>query len=187
MGGFSLSYAPLDSDILFSTTIKEGPVVFAVWCAILASKDQDGVTALNPESLALLMSNPEKGLVASLEEIQAAWKTLAAPDLKSRNQEHGGRRIIPTEDGRWIVVSHEKYRVKHQKLHRQEQLRFAKQRQREREKAEKSEAGSGAPPEDRCEVCGEAAEVAVAGARFCVNHASTWTGYPAVADDEVPI
>jgi len=37
---------------------------------------------------------------------------------------------------------------------------------------------------DLCEVCGEAAEVAVAGARFCVNHAPT---IPAVSDDEEPI
>jgi len=125
-----MSYAPLDSDVLFSTTIKEGPVVFAVWCAILASKDQDGVTALNPESLALLMRTSD------VEGMRAAWEVLAAPDPKSRNPEHEGRRIIPSGDGRWIVVSHERYRLKHQKLVRREQLRAAKERQRAREKGE---------------------------------------------------
>lgn len=141
-----MSYAPLDSDVLFSTTIKEGPVVFAVWCAILASKDQDGVTALNPESLALLMSKPGEGRVVSVETIAEAWNVLAAPDPRSRNPEHEGRRIIPTEDGRWLVVSHERYRLKHQKLRRQEQLRDAKARQRERERA-----AAGPPPEEPAE------------------------------------
>ena len=162
-----MSYAPLDSGVLFSTTIKEGPVVFAVWCAILASKDQDGFTELNPETLVGLMSNPLEGKIADYGAIKSAWETLAGPDEGSKNQEHGGRRIIPTPDGRWWVVSHEKYRLKHSKAVREEQLRQAKQRQRAREKAEKSAASE----PDLCEVCGEAAEVAVAGARFCVNHA----------------
>lgn len=143
-----MSYAPLDSDILYSTTIKEGPMVFAVWCAILASKDQDGVTALNPESVALLMSDPKEQRFQPVEPIEEAWKVLTSPDPGSRNQEHQGRRIIPTGDGRWLVVSHEHYRQKHQKLRRQEQLRDAKARQREREAREKLFTGEQQPEED---------------------------------------
>lgn len=126
-------------------------MVFAVWCAILASKDQDGVTALNPESLALLMSKPGNGHHADVGAIQSAWDVLSAPDPGSRNKEHEGRRIIPVGDGRWLVVSHEKYRQKHQKLRRQEQLRDAKARQREREAREKA----GLPPRPEDEVVEE--------------------------------
>lgn len=129
-----MSFAPLDSEVLFSTTIREGPLVFAVWCAILASKDQDGFTGLTPESLAALMSDPKSGRIQRVEEIEAAWGVLSSPDPGSRNQEFQGRRIIPTGDGRWLVVSHEKYRVKYNRAVRIEQLRIAKARQREKEK-----------------------------------------------------
>jgi hypothetical protein len=149
--GGPVSYAPLDSDILYSTTIKEGPVVFAVWCAILASKDQYGVTALNPESLMALMSKPTEGRIADLAAIREAWDILAGPDPDSHNQDFEGRRIIPTADGRWLVVSHERYRLKHQKLRRLEQLRDAKARQRERERAAGVNEAPPVPPEDEGE------------------------------------
>ena len=169
-----MSYAPLDSGVLFSTTIKEGPVVFAVWCSILASKDQDGFTELNPETLVGLMSNPLEGKIADYGAIKAAWEILAGPDAGSKNQDHQGRRIIPTPDGRWWVVSHEKYRLKHSKAVREEQLRQAKQRQRAREKA----AAAGGEGGDKCDVCGEAAEEAVAGLRFCARHRPDDDGGP---------
>lgn len=171
-----MSYAPLDSDILYSTTIKEGPMVFAVWCAILASKDQDGVTALNPESVALLMSDPKEQRFQPLEPIEEAWGVLTAPDPGSRNKEHEGRRIIPTGDGRWLVVSHEHYRQKHQKLRRQEQLRDAKARQREREKAA---SGNGGFHGETCGDCGATAVVARGGRFLCESCGSE--------GDEAPI
>lgn len=170
-----MSYAPLDSGVLFSTTIKEGPVVFAVWCAILASKDQDGFTELNPETLVGLMSNPLEGKIADYGAIKSAWETLAGPDEGSKNQDHQGRRIIPTPDGRWWVVSHEKYRLKHSKAVREEQLRQAKQRQRAREKA---------AAEQKCAVCLEGPVVgAVQGALLCEKHFAE----DSAPDDEAPI
>jgi hypothetical protein len=122
-----VSYAPLDSDALFSTTFAKGPLPWAIFTAILSQKDQDGVTAVTPEVLAALWRLP-------VETIKAAWDELAAPDPRSKNKEHEGRPIIPTGDGRWLVVSHEKYRTKHRIEQRQETVRQAKRRQREREK-----------------------------------------------------
>jgi hypothetical protein len=101
-----MPYAPLDSDSLFSTAFMAGPLPWAVWTAILASKDKDGLTSLNPEILSRLWQ-------VDLADVQKAWDHHAKPDAKSKNKEHDGARIVPTEDGRWKVVSHEKYRSKH--------------------------------------------------------------------------
>ena len=131
-----MSYAPLDSESLFSSAFMAGPLPWAVWCAILASKDQDGMTALNPEALARMWR-------IDIEIVQKAWDVHTKPDKLSKNKEHDGCRLIPTPDGRWLVVSHEQYRDKFREERRKEQLRLAKQRQREREKAAKAFA----PPE----------------------------------------
>lgn len=173
-----MSFAPLDSEILFSTTIKQGPMVFAVWCAILASKDEMGVTALNPETLVGLMSDPLEGRIADYGAIKAAWEVLAAPDPKSKTQEFEGRRIIPSGDGRWVVVNHEKYRIKHQREVRKIQLLVAKQKQRRKEK------------QGVCEVegCGEPAETAVEGRLFCLAHEPVRRYVSTeLADDDAPI
>jgi len=123
-------YAPLDSEALFSSAFMEGPLPWAVWTAILASKDKDGLTSLNPTALARMWRVDE-------EEVQKAWDVHTSPDPKSKNKEYQGRRLIPTEDGRWLVVSHAQYRERFREEKRREQLRLAKQRQREREKREK--------------------------------------------------
>jgi hypothetical protein len=157
-----VSYAPLDADVLYSTTIKEGPVVFAVWCAILASKDQDGISALNPETAAVLMSNPLEGKLADFEAIKAAWDVLASPDPKSKNKAHEGRRIIPTGDGRWFVVSHEKYRTKHRKYERKEANAEYQRRHRAKVKDKAAEV---------CAVCDGPGPIAAFGGYFCEEHA----------------
>ncbi len=119
-------FTPLDSDLVYSTVFSEGPLVFAIWCALLATKDLDGLTALTPEFLA-------KQWNMDLAEIEKAWSVHTSPDLKSKNQEFEGKRIIPSGDGRWFVVSHLKYRSKYKPQARLDQLREAKRRQRERD------------------------------------------------------
>ena len=200
-----MAYTPLDSDLLTSTLLKEGPVVLSAFVLILASRDRFGETSIQPATVASLLR-------ISDEEAEEAFRVLSEPDPKSRNRDEDGRRIVPIGDGRWMIVSNEKYQYRASKA-------AATERQRKHREKVKGGNGSaearggvdvspGVSPElpalsgrpsglshssadlsrlDLCEVCGEAAEVAVAGARFCVNHASTWTGYPAVADDEVPI
>lgn len=107
-----MSYTPLDDGITMSTvSICGGPVVLAVWTVIMASTDQDGVTKLTPRALEALWSKSRDPL--TLEAIEAAWEYLASPDEGSANKDHAGRRIVPTDDGRWLVVSHEKYRERH--------------------------------------------------------------------------
>lgn len=85
--------------------------MIAVWTCILASKDQDGITKLTPRAIKLLWADSLEP--RSLEEIEHAWSYLCSPDPQSGNPDHAGRRLVPTGDGRWQVVSHEKYRDRH--------------------------------------------------------------------------
>ena len=171
-----MSFGTVDKGLLASSLLDHGPLPVAIMFLITAEKDKYGVTTLNPRIVSKLLRIP----LAVAEE---GWNILASPDPESSNPDHEGRRLIPHGKGKWLVVSHEKYAAEHSLALKRERDREAQERHRRRVK----EALEGAPPADLCEVCGETAEVAVAGARFCVNHASTWTGYPAVADDEVPI
>ncbi len=124
-----MSYAPLDSQSLFSTAFRAGPLEWAVWTAILAAKDQDGFVSISPDALAALWT-------CDVGPIQKAWDVHASPDPKSKNKEYEGRRIIPMDDGRWLVVSHEYYRDKHREAARKEASRVAKARQRAKVKGE---------------------------------------------------
>lgn len=123
-----MGYTPLDEEVIYSTVFRQGPMVFAVWCAVLAAADQDGMTALNPKALELLWDHK-----VHMKHINEAWDRLTSPDPDSKNREHAGRRIIPTEDGRWFVVSHQKYRDKFRAEVRRMQVADAKRRQRERD------------------------------------------------------
>lgn len=130
-----MPYTPLDSSALYSTAFRTGPLPWAVWTAILAAMDSDGVVSINPSFLAAQWPG------VSRAEIEEAWSVHTKPDPDSKNEEFEGRRLIPYEGGRWLVVSHQEYRNKYSKAIRAEQLRAAKQRQRQREKI--SQPGNG--------------------------------------------
>jgi len=129
-----MPYTPLDHAALYSTAFRTGAIEWAVWTAILAAQDSDGNVAINPAFLAVQWSMDES-------EVQKAWDVHTHPDPKSKNIEHDGRRIIPLGDGRWHVVSFDKYKDRYRKEVRSEQLRLAKQKQRLREKLEREAKG----------------------------------------------
>lgn len=122
-----MPFTPLDSQSLYSSAFMSGALPWAVWTAILSSIDADGTTALSPAYLAAIWHLSE-------DEIRQAWNVHTEPDPKSKNTSHGGRRMIPMEDGRWLVVSYERYREKYRPEFRKEMARIAKQRQRAKEK-----------------------------------------------------
>lgn len=123
-----MTYAPLDADLLNSSVMLEGPLVLAVWCAVLASKDKDGVTSIKPKTLCALWSRAPDA--PTLDAVVTAWEVLRAADPDSANPEHCGARIVPTDDGRWKVVSHNKYRERYSQEKRRTQLVEAQQRLR---------------------------------------------------------
>jgi len=119
-----MSYAPLDDGFIHSTTFRMGPIHAAVWAAILSSKDEMGVTSLSPVTLALIWKIDESIL-------QKVWDELATADPKSKSREYEGRRMVPTDDGRWLVTGHVKYRDKHQVQRRRDQVAAATRKWRE--------------------------------------------------------
>jgi hypothetical protein len=149
-----MSYTPLDSDLLTSTLLKEGPVVVSAFVLILASRDRFGETSIQPATVASLLR-------ISDEEAEDAFRVLSEPDPKSRNRDCEGRRIVPIADGRWMIVSSEKYQYRASK---------ASAAERQRKHRGKVKAGAGASAEV-CAQCGSGeVEGAVGGEYRCRAH-----------------
>jgi len=177
-----MSFGTVDKGLLASSLLDHGPLPVAMMFLIVTEKDKYGVTTLNPRIMSKLLGIP-------MALAQEGWDILTSPDPASSNPEHEGRRLIPFGDGKWLVVSHAKYAAEHSLALKRQRDKDAQQRHRDRlkeaEKAEKSTADAGHSDRDVCDVCGEPAEVAVAGARFCRKHAPDLPGDP--EDDGGPI
>jgi hypothetical protein len=145
-----MPYTPLDSQAMFSTAFLEGPLPWAIWTAILSTADQDGITSLSPLYLARAWRMP-------VEEIAKAWDIHTQPDPSSKNKEHEGRRLIETDNGRWLVVSHAQYRAQYTEDVRKARLRDAKRRQRAKSKGLNV----------ACEKCNAWLETPTKGEGFC--------------------
>jgi hypothetical protein len=79
-----------------------GTDVFAVWGYIIANTVNSTVE-INPQLLAsILGSTPER--------VESALEFLCAPDPRSRNDEHEGRRLLKQGPFQYYVVSHQHYR-----------------------------------------------------------------------------
>lgn len=172
-----MSFGTVDKGLLSSSLLDHGPLPVAMMFLIVAEKDKYGVTMLNPRIMSKLLKIP-------LSLAQEGWNILTSPDPESSNPEHDGRRLIPDGDGKWLVVSHAKYAAEHSLALKRIRDREAQQRHRDRLKVAgevpgdtKSDSG------DLCEVCGEAAVVAVAGARFCGNCVPEGVPIPHVSPD----
>ena len=101
-----MAWNPLDSDLLSSSILINGPDVVALWTLLLASADKHGESYITVPFVA-------SALQISKERVKAAFEILQAPDLDSRNKELEGRRIVKTDDETgWLIVSHAKYQDK---------------------------------------------------------------------------
>jgi hypothetical protein len=153
-----MSYTPLDSEILTSTLLKNGPDVVACWMLLLASCDKLGESSMQPSAVAGLMR-------ISDERAEAAFAILQAPDPKSRNKEHDGKRILPLDGGRWFIVSHQKYQWLASKAK-------ASQRQRKYEANKTAREEQAESRDHACEQpgCEQLAEAAHGGRMLCSKH-----------------
>lgn len=154
-----MSYTPLDADFLTSTLLKEGPDVVSVFALIMASTNKLGESGMEASIAASLLR-------ISDERAEAAFKILAAPDPRSRNRAHDGRRILPRENGRWFLVSHEKYQWLASRAAATESNRRYEARKKERERSGNASAAT-------CDEsgCGLLGEVAAGGRMTCSAHA----------------
>ncbi len=80
-----------------------GPDVFAVWGYVIAHTVNSQVE-LNPRPIAAAIGMSE-------ERVSAAIELLCAPDTRSRNKDHEGRRLIREGEYAYFVPSHERYRA----------------------------------------------------------------------------
>lgn len=151
-----MSYTPLDSSFLTSTMLKEGPDVVAIWTLLLASTDKLGESLMQPAAAASLLRIPD-------DRAKKAFEILAAPDPDSRNKEHEGRRILPREDGKWFIVSAQKYQWLASRA-------AATIRQRKYDANKRAREGKEV---EQCEQegCERPSEGAVDGRRVCARHA----------------
>lgn len=78
-----------------------GPVVFAVWGYVIAMT-RNSTVELNPVMLGNILG-------CSAEEVTQAIEKLCAPDPKSRNREHEGRRLIREGEFQYHVTGWERY------------------------------------------------------------------------------
>jgi hypothetical protein len=154
-----MSYTPLDSDFLTSSLLQEGPDAVAVWALVLAAADKLGRSSMQPSAAASLLRIEN-------ERAEAAFALFCRPDLRSRNKEFEGRRLVPAEDGQWTIVSHQKYQHRASRSAATRRNREYEARVRERERAADV-------AENRCEHpgCDAPPAGAVAGRLVCTVHA----------------
>lgn len=95
-------YCKIFGTILDSSVWEEATATRLLWITMLVMADENG-----------FVKSVEKGLARrarlSLEEVRAGLEVLEAPDLESKSQEYGGRRIERMEGG-WQVLNYRKYR-----------------------------------------------------------------------------
>jgi hypothetical protein len=132
-----MSFTPLDSGIVTSTLLKNGPDVVACWVLLLATCDRVGESSMQPTAAAGLLR-------ISDERAKVAFAVLQAPDEDSRNKDYDGRRIIPLPEGSWTVVSHHKYQWLASKARASERQRKYEAKKKSREVTKEPDGG---PPE----------------------------------------
>lgn len=120
-------YTKLWASILDSSVWREPPGHRLVWIAMLLMKDRNGFVGASVDGLARRANVTE-------EETRAALESFLAPDPRSRNQDHEGRRIVAVPRG-WHILNHEYFTQLQDKeaMRAYEAERKAEQRRRSRE------------------------------------------------------
>lgn len=99
-----MSYAKLDSGILHSSVWASDLATRVLWVTILALKDEFGFVPASKSGL-------QRAANITAEEFKNALLILESPDPDSRTPDYDGRRISKC-DGGWIVLNHDKYRLR---------------------------------------------------------------------------
>lgn len=118
-------YTKLFSSILDSSIWGEPHPTRLVWITMLAMADEFGIVHASAGGLA-------RRAVVTPEECKRALETLEAPDIESKSQEWGGRRIEPV-DGGWQILNHKRYREIRTRRQVQDAARQRRHRDRSRD------------------------------------------------------
>jgi hypothetical protein len=122
--------------------VGKGSAFFAVWGYVIShyrydSKMDDVCVELNPVLLGYLLGEDVKKIVKVIGE-------MCAPDHESRSDREEGRKLVMVGAYLYRVVNGKYYDKIKKATDRREYLREAQQRHRDKAKAQKSAAGSGA-------------------------------------------
>jgi len=126
---------------IFDSSIAEDYKIRHIFMDLLVMADSDGVVDKTPEAIARVANVP-------LDEVLAALKVLAQPDLKSRTNEQDGRRIVPIDNHRewgWQIVNFQKYRD----IRDEEARRIANRSYKRDERARKRQQVSASIPDNQ--------------------------------------
>lgn len=108
-----------------------GSDVFSVWGYVIAHVKADSLVEVNPEIVAFLIG-------MSNDRVEKAMEFLTAPDPKSRNKEHGGRRLVKRGEFEYYVPSAAYYRGIKSAEDLREYNRIKQRESRDRRKGESS-------------------------------------------------
>jgi len=97
-------YTKLFSDIVHSTVWREDVYTKIVWITMLAMSDKHGLVMASIPGLADMAK-------VNLQQCVEAINILSSPDPYSRTKDYEGRRISET-DGGWLLLNHEKFRLR---------------------------------------------------------------------------
>lgn len=115
-------YGKFFASTFTGSMLGAGADVFAVWGYVIANTVHSSVE-LNPNFVAMVLG-------MTVEEVEKAIEFLCRPDLKSRNPDQEGRRLLPQGGFLYHVVTHEIYRAIRDEDDRKRQNREAQQRHR---------------------------------------------------------
>jgi hypothetical protein len=123
-------YSKLFSSILDSSIWLEDAPTVKVWITFLAAKDRDGFARF------AALENLSRRAIVSLDEAAKAVAILEAPDPRSSNPEHEGRRIERVPGG-WVVLNAKIYddMVRQEDERSATRERVARHRERKRQQA----------------------------------------------------
>lgn len=124
-------YVKIFQDILDSSVWDEPVATRIVWLTMLIMADESGVVRAS-------VSGIRRRAGVSKEDVKEAMKTLQDPDVDSKDQSYGGRRIERV-DGGWLVLNYLKYREIRTRKQIRDAERQARKRQRDRDMSQQSQ------------------------------------------------
>lgn len=129
------NYGKIYQSIVRSSLWEESSDTRILFITMVVCSDKDGVILASTSGLA-------REANITLQACKAALEILQAPDLDSKDQSYGGRRVERIDSGGWRVLNKAKYRD----LQSPEQLEWAEKKRRQREKEGTSQGRPGDIP-----------------------------------------
>jgi hypothetical protein len=125
-----MSFAKLSSTIIDSSIWNADDHVIRVWIAFLAKKDENGFVEAAYSGMRRIcnIKNDPDG-----KKFDHAISVLESPDPESKTKDFEGRRIQREDDG-WIVLNHDKFRLRDDIVKDQTRDRVRKYREKNRNK-----------------------------------------------------